>query len=133
MKKTLLILLFLGTFVLNAAKLNVIVNNIQVEKGCVIVNIYNNNKDFIHKSIAAKRLKASNDCLCFTFDIADGIYAVSAYQDFNENRKLDKSVLNIPVEPYGLSNNFRPKFAVPSFNDCKFKVVQPTTISITLK
>jgi len=133
MKKIILMLLFLGTFVLNAAKLNVIVNNIQVEKGCVLVEIYNNNKDFIHKSIAAKRLKASNNCLCFTFDIPDGIYAVSAYQDINDNKFFDKGLLGIPIEPYGLSNNYVPKFAAPTFNDCKFKVAQQTTITITLK
>jgi len=123
----------LGTFVLNAAKLNIIVNNIKVGKGSVFVEVYNNNKDFIKNPFVSKRVKASNKNLYFTFTIANGIYAISAYQDINDNKKLDKGALGIPVEPYGLSNSFKPKFAAPNFNDCKFKVTQDTTITITLK
>ncbi len=117
----------------NPEKLDVIVNNIQVGKGNVVIEIYNNNKDFFKKPTTTKTVKATHQNLDFSFDISEGIYAVAVYQDINENKKLDKGWFNIPKEPYGLSNNYRPRFSAPTFNDCKFKVTQQTSETILLK
>ncbi len=126
-------ILLLKTFFISPDKLEIIVNNIQVGKGSVVVDIYNNDKDFFKKPIAIKTVKATNKSLDFSFDISEGIYAVAVYQDINENKQLDKGWFSIPKEPYGLSNNYRPHFSRPSFNDCKFKVAQETTVTILLK
>jgi len=124
---------FFMTLVLNPAKLKIVVTDIQVGKGNIVVEIYDNDKDFFKKPIAAKTVKATSQSLDFSFDIPEGIYAVAVYQDINENKELDKGWFNIPTEPYGLSNNYRPRFSAPTFDDCKFKVAQQTTITITLK
>jgi uncharacterized protein (DUF2141 family) len=133
MAKLFYCILFLKTIFSSPEKLEVIVNNIQVGKGSVVVEIYNNDKNFFTKPIATKTVKATNKSLDFSFDISDGIYAVAVYQDINENKQLDKGWFSIPKEPYGLSNNYRPHFSGPSFNDCKFKVTQETTVTILLK
>lgn len=90
-------------------------------------------KIFSKSRFATKTVKAANQSLDFSFDISEGIYAVAVYQDINENKQLDKGWFSIPKEPYGLSNNYRPHFSAPSFNDCKFKVAEETTITILLK
>ncbi|MEO8852257.1 MAG: DUF2141 domain-containing protein [Ginsengibacter sp.] len=122
-----------GTFFSNSVALKVVVKNIQVGKGNIVVEVYDNKETFFKKPITSKTVKASSQSLEFSFDLPRGDYAVAVYQDKNENRLLDKGWFNIPKEPYGLSNNFRPGFSAPTFDDCKFKLNQQSTITITLK
>ncbi len=133
MTKIFLCIFFLATLIVNPAKLKIVVKNIQVGKGSIVVEIYDNSKDFFKKSIAAKTVKATNQSLDFSFDISEGIYAVAVYQDINDNKELDKGWFSIPKEPYGLSNNYRPRFSAPTFEDCRFQVSQELTITIILK
>jgi uncharacterized protein (DUF2141 family) len=43
-------------------------------------------------------------------------------------------MLGVPTEPFAFSNNIRPKFSAPDFNECKFKVSGPgQVVSIALK
>jgi uncharacterized protein (DUF2141 family) len=65
-------------------------------------------------------------------DLPHGEWAVVITQDLNDNDKLDKNLMGIPIEPYGFSNNVRPKFAPPAFDDCKFMVNGPRVVSIVL-
>ena len=51
-----------------------------------------------------------------------GDYAVTAYQDRNGNRILDKGRLGIPKEPYGFSNDVRGRFGPPSFARAKVSI-----------
>ncbi len=51
-----------------------------------------------------------------------GEWAVAITQDMNNNDKVDKNVLGIPTEPFAFSNNVRPRFAPPAFDECKFTV-----------
>ncbi|WP_019903983.1 DUF2141 domain-containing protein [Methylobacterium sp. 77] len=50
--------------------------------------------------------------------IEPGAYAVAAYQDLNGNRRLDRTGLGLPLEPYGFSGEMgraRPDFARARF------------------
>ncbi len=60
---------FITTLFINPAKLKIVVKDIQVGKGSIVVEIYDNNKDFFKKPIAAKTVKATNQSLDFSFDI----------------------------------------------------------------
>ncbi|MEZ4900474.1 MAG: DUF2141 domain-containing protein [Spirosomataceae bacterium] len=51
-----------------------------------------------------------------------GQYAMALYHDINDNLKLDKNMVGIPKEPFGFSNNYRPVFSGPKFEDCIFEV-----------
>jgi len=42
-------------------------------------------------------------------------FAIAAYQDTNDNEKLDRGLLGIPSERYGFSNAARGKVGPPSF------------------
>jgi uncharacterized protein (DUF2141 family) len=59
------------------------------------------------------------------FNLVPGKYALAVFHDLNENDVLDKNFFGIPKEPYGFSNDFRPKFSPPSFSDCAFDVSGP--------
>ena len=53
-----------------------------------------------------------------------GEYAVMLYHDQNGNGKMDKNWIGLPLEPYGFSNNARPRLGAPSFRRVKFPVNQ---------
>lgn len=54
------------------------------------------------------------------FEIPYGEYAAAIYLDENGNNALDKNGIGFPKEPFGFSNNFRPKLGKPKFKNCKF-------------
>jgi uncharacterized protein (DUF2141 family) len=54
------------------------------------------------------------------FDLPYGDYAAAIYLDENGNNALDKNGIGFPKEPFGFSNNFRPKLGKPKFKNCEF-------------
>ncbi len=54
-----------------------------------------------------------------------GMRAVSVWHDSDGNGEMKKGIFGIPKEPIGVSNNVRPKFSPPSFDDAKFEVKAP--------
>lgn len=115
-----------------SAKLKIVISDIQAGKGSVVAEVYDNGKDFFKKPVASQTMKATNNMLEFSFEIPEGVYAVMIYQDLNENKLLDRRMIGIPKEPYGLSNNFTPHFGPPKFDDCRFNLVDPTILTIKL-
>jgi len=61
-----------------------------------------------------------------------GDYAISLYHDRNADKVCNRNFIGIPKEDYGFSNNFRPLFRVPRFEDCFFTVKSDTSIIIRL-
>jgi uncharacterized protein (DUF2141 family) len=53
-------------------------------------------------------------------DLDYGEYAVATFQDLDEDGKIAKNMIGIPTDPYGFSNNYRPRIKAPAFKDCKF-------------
>ena len=49
-----------------------------------------------------------------------GEYAFSIFYDVNNNGELDTNWIGIPKEPVAISNNARPKFGPPSYEDAVF-------------
>ena len=53
-------------------------------------------------------------------DIPPGTYAAQAYQDENDNRKIDRSLFGLPTEGIGFSNDAKMRFGPPAFADAAF-------------
>jgi uncharacterized protein (DUF2141 family) len=86
----------------------------------------------LEKSIQTKSVVVSGSKVIVEFDLPPGEYAVSTYQDENNNGKLDRYIIGKPKEPYGFSNNVKP-FGPPSYKSCKFTLGNtPKLISISL-
>ena len=114
-------------------RLTVIAKNIQVGKGSVVVTIWNDEKTFFKKPLISQSQKADKQALEFSFELAGGEYAISAYQDINDNKKLDLGIFNIPKEPAGFGNNYRPKLSAPRFRDCAIELNESRKVEIELK
>ncbi len=117
-------------------KLTIEVTNIKQTKGTMNVAIYDAKSNFPdEKSPTFFRIipVQNTDNLKFTIEVPKGQYAVAVFQDLNNNNKLDKNMVGFPKEPYGFSNDFRPKFAAPKFNDCVFDVgASPQSVRIKI-
>ncbi len=105
-------------------KLTVDIQNVKTAKGSVFVAIYRPCEGFPLdcKPINSQRLTAKDGSLQMQFTLEPGDYAVAIYHDVNDNGKMDKNIIGIPKEPYGFSNNFRPRLSPPKFSDCKIVV-----------
>jgi uncharacterized protein (DUF2141 family) len=123
----------LVSFLEKSSTLTVDVKNVQVGKGTIVVEIWNDEKTFLKKPLVAKSRKADNQSLEFSFELPEGEYAISVYQDINDNKKLDLGIFNIPKEPVGFGNNFRPKFSAPKYKDCAIILNRTMEIEIEIK
>jgi len=114
--------------------INVEVNNINTAKGDIIIMVYASQKDHLSRGGTAKLPVSNTGTMEFPLeDLTFGTYSIMIFQDVNGNGKLDKNFFNIPTEPYGFSNNVRPRFRAPTFEESKFDFTQdgqPLSIDI---
>jgi len=78
---------------------------------------YTNAFRFVRDSVTA-------DTLWYTFHkVKEGDYFIVAYQDINEDKKINTNIIGIPSEPYLF---YRPigAFEWPHYMKCKFTVKQ---------
>ncbi len=54
--------------------------------------------------------------------VPPGIYAAQAYQDENDNGRIDRTLLGIPKEGIGFSNDAPMRFGPPSFAAAAFSL-----------
>ncbi len=84
-------------------------------------------------SLALSRvtLASSQAEACFSLS-APGAYAVAVYHDANDNHRFDRTLLGLPAEGYGFSNNVAP-LLLPSFQSARIAVpAGETRIAIRL-
>ncbi len=99
------------------------VENIKKVKGSLKIAIYNHEDHFLSKEVMSDGRPIDANSMKFSFKgLGQGVYAVSIYQDENDNGELDANFMGIPSEPYAFSNNARGMFGPPSFEDCQFEV-----------
>lgn len=127
------LIFLLGMIFTDQATLKIVIQNVRVGKGSVVVEIYNDEKLFLKKPVVSQIQRANSTSLELSFSFPQGTYAIAAYQDLNNNKKLDAGIFHIPKEPYGFSNNYRPEFSAPHYKDCSINVEGQTTSVIRLK
>jgi uncharacterized protein (DUF2141 family) len=122
-------LLIVGVGALFAQTLTIRVENIEPDKGYLMVGVFDNKNDFPDNYFQGQRIRVTNGTMIVVFgNLPVGTYAVSVYQDTNENEQLDKNFLGIPKERYGFSNNSDR----PVYERCLFDFTNDMTITIRL-
>ena len=113
--KNLTIILILLALILPASKslaqqplLQIEILNIQKDRGKIVVEIYKDKSDWLKTPFQKISLSTNESSKKASFNVPYGTYAVSIYQDINENGKLDQNFLGIPKEPIGFGNNHKP-------------------------
>ncbi len=67
-----------------------------------------------------------------SFAVAPGAYAVAVHHDANSNGKVDANFLGIPKEGYGVSNDPRPRFRAPRFDEARVAIARDTTLTVRM-
>ncbi len=93
------------------------ISNIQKNKGKVIVEIYTSETSWLESPYKKMVLSTGQDVQTASFQVPYGKYAISVYQDLNDNGEADMNFLGIPKELVGFGNNFKP-FGEPKFESC---------------
>ena len=130
----LLIMFFLfGQYFQENYTLTVNISHVRPGKGSVNAAIWTDQKTFFKTPMLSETIKADQDSIQFVFKLKPGEYAISAYQDLNNNKKLDQGLFGIPKEPVAFGNDFKPKFSSPEFRDCSFRMSENMKMSIVLR
>ena len=133
------LIIFFTLFILNTPSetkdLKLTITNIQHMEGNLVIGVYNSGGRFLEAGQAFRTISVdvnNGTEVVVVENLPLGTYAVSMYHDKNSNGKCDRNFLGIPKEPYGFSNNFKPKFSAPTFNDCKFILSSDQDMEISL-
>lgn len=121
----------------NKGELTVVLKGVKVQ-GTLYVSLYDKEKGFPMQSDNAfknniKVVASSTEKVVFK-DLPYGEYAISAWHDENGNGKMEKSLIGIPKEGIGVSNDAKGKMGPPKFKDAKFQLnTVSKIIEITVK
>jgi uncharacterized protein (DUF2141 family) len=121
---TLFVLIIPGVM-FSQLKLIVEVTNLKSSKGQVLFQLMDENQKEL-KGVKAE-IK-NNKCLIVINDLKPGKYAFRYFHDENNNATMDKSMLGIPKEGFGFSNNAKGTFGPPSFDKQIFDFKSATTL-----
>jgi len=114
---------FLNAYDASGQDITIQIKNIDNNKEYVFVVLYNAKDAFLNESYkGVKSNIKQNSCEVIFKNIPKGVYAISLFHDENENNKMDKNFLNIPMEDYGCSNNAKGFMGPPKWEDAKFEI-----------
>ena len=112
------------------------------DKGLALIGIYDKEEHYgkakVNKKLNSEKVltgavtKITNNKAQIIFDIPFGSYALSGFQDFDNNGVMSGNFLGIPKEPFGFSNDVRGKFGPPKWNDAVF-IFNTSNQEVTLK
>lgn len=125
-----------GVRAASSARLTVQVNGIRSARGEVAVTVYADDKrKFLARGgkLARVRVKAASSVrACFWLPPAN--YEVAVYHDANGDRDFDRTLVGLPSEGFGFSNNPETRIGLPPISAARFRVSPgEATIVIQMK
>ncbi len=110
----------------SATTLTVQVSGMNAARGEVAITVYPSDpKKFLAPKGKLARLRprtvAPVTQVCFNLP-GPGTYAVAVYHDANGDEDFNRSVIGMPTEGFGFSNDAPAKFGLPTFDTVKFAV-----------
>lgn len=138
-KKQLLVLI-LSLFAISSfsqgSNLSIKVTGLKNLKGNLLFGLYNNGSKFPDKKYAIQGSiqKVISTSQIYTFEnLKPGNYAIAVIHDEDKDGDLSKSLIGIPKEGFGFSNNEIGMFGPPSFDKAAVAVKKDTLIVIKLR
>ena len=97
------------------------INNLQSNNGPLYIRILDENEN----PVIVGTSPVINYSARISFDsISPGKYAIQFFHDENENQKMDFSLIGIPKEKFGSSNNIKPILGPPKFEKMLFNLTE---------
>lgn len=129
------LLLFVGFVPSEAPQLTIKIENIEVLKGDIRIGVFNTSESFLKQGFTFRKYKIAVKNTTETIiinDLPKGEYAFLLYHDKNGDGEMNRNLLGIPKEAFGFSNNVKPKFSKPTFEECKFALKKNLVLRIRL-
>ena len=118
-----------------AADLTLEIKQITIDAGVLRVAIFDESGWTTNVALAGAEVRVDGATAQVVFgDLTPGTYGIKLYQDVDENGDLNRTIMGIPSEPYGFSNDAPVDFGPPGFADAAFALGDvDASHSITLK
>jgi uncharacterized protein (DUF2141 family) len=105
------------------------INQFKSNEGLAYVSLQEPSKKVVqYQSVKIEK----NETQVIFRNLKPGKYAVRLFHDANNNGKLDTDFLGMPKESWGCSNNVKPHFAAPKFENMLFILDKDQIIFITM-
>jgi uncharacterized protein (DUF2141 family) len=120
---------------LNAAELTIKIESDSTD-GNIGCALFSNPKGFPMDAAGAIQKFSQNTPTGTEFvfsNLKSGKYAVSVMNDKNGNKILDKNLLGIPKEEWGVSNNVRPTLRAPKFEEAIFEIDEKSDLTLKIR
>jgi uncharacterized protein (DUF2141 family) len=115
--------------------LDITITDIKSNEGKMQISVYNKKESFplVDKQYRLFYFDVNGFSGIYTIrDLPAGEYAVAIFHDKNSDRICNTNFLGVPKEGFGFSENFKPRFSAPTFNDCHFDLNSNMSIKIKL-
>ena len=110
------------------------ISGMKADKGDVYVALYNSKASFLKNEFKGAIVKVSDkNAIAIFKNIEKGTYAISAFHDKNNNKKMDTNFVGIPKEPTGCSNGATGFMGPPKYKNAKFELSTNLIISVQVK
>ena len=128
--------------VLPQGRITAVFHGLRSREGYLRVSLYDRADGFPNGSPVARHdflltaidPKTPLDSLAATFDsLPPGAYAVCAFHDRDGSGRLTENFLGMPQEEWGMSNDPRPKFRAPRFEQARLGLGASETRTITIR
>jgi uncharacterized protein (DUF2141 family) len=139
MKKVIFFIIFAFVFLgycfsqtVSYNRITIEITNVVINGGIVYISIFSTAENFRNETPDFTfALEAENTSVFKELSLPNGEYLISAFQDANNNQRLDYNLFGIPRELVGMSNYFGRGF--PSRNFDRHKImVDSSTGKITI-
>lgn len=106
----------------------------KTDEGSLYVAVYNTKNSFLKAPMRGTIVKViAKKATVLLKGFTAGTYAISAFHDVNDNKKMDTNFIGIPKEPTGMSNNAKGFMGPPKYKDAKFEITKDMKLSINIK
>lgn len=137
---TRLVLLLGAAFQTQAGDLTVVIDGLRSTNGMLRVALFEAARGFpadvsfacANRSLPLEQHPQGVPVAVVFTNLQNRKYAVSVLHDENKNGKLDKSVLGIPKEGTGASNNPDSRMGPPGFDEASLALEEDLRIPVTL-
>lgn len=110
----------------SATRLFVTVANVRAAQGLIAVTLYaDDSRRFLARrgSLYVGRVPARSPVTRMCIHVpAPGVYGLAVYHDADANRSFNRTMIGLPAEGYGFSNDAPTLFGLPSFRRVRFQV-----------
>ena len=119
-----------------AAQLEIFVTGVRSDRGVIRVAVYDDPNGFpkAGRQLVDRALTPLDGTARIVIgDLPEGRYAIAAFHDENNNSAFDRRFGILPKEGYGFSNDAKPVFRAPRFEQAAFDLpVTGITVSFAM-